>query len=68
MALSLKDSKSATEGGLSVADVFIWETMILLCAQCEAAHGYDSELAVYALEVLLYGQVLVPDILLREQA
>ena len=51
-----------------MADVFIWGTMILLCAQSEAAHSYDSELAVYALEVLLYGQVLVPDILLREQA
>ncbi len=62
-----KTKETATERVVqSVAVTLSLE--ILFCAQSEAAHGDDGELAVNTLEVLLYGQVLVPDILLREQA
>ena len=62
-----KTKETATERGVqSVAVTLSLE--ILFCAQSEAAHSNDGELAVNTLEVLLYGQVLVPDILLRKQA
>ena len=46
----------------------LWNKPLLFCLQSEALHVNDSQILVYALQVLGNSHVLVPDVLLRKQA